>query len=88
VALSGRTDQLRIGDPVPEEAQRGAQAIELALGAERLGQLLIVPAPPTLQPANLPAWLQPMAWAAGLLAVAALVTALMAMRKPRAPKPL
>jgi hypothetical protein len=47
-----------------------------------------VPAPPTLQPANLPAWLQPMAWAAGLLAVAALVTALMAMRRPRAPKPL
>ncbi|HOB93525.1 MAG TPA: hypothetical protein PK306_01200 [Aquabacterium sp.] len=88
VALSGRTDQLRIGDPVPEETQRSAQAIELALGAERLGQLLIVPAPPTLQPASLPAWLQPMAWAAGLCAVAALVTALLAMRKPRAPKPL
>lgn len=88
VALSGRTDQLRIGDPVPEDTQRSAQSIELALGAERLGQLLIVPAPSTLQPANLPPWLQPLAWASGLTALAALVAALVAMRKPRSPRPL
>jgi hypothetical protein len=88
VALSGRTDQLRIGDPVPEETQRSAQAIDLALGAERLGQLLIVPAPPTLQPASLPVWLQPLAWAAGLTGLAALVTALVAMRRPKPAKPV
>lgn len=88
VALSGRTDQLRIGDPVPEDTQRNAQAIELTLGAERLGQLLIVPAPPTLQPAQLPVWLQPLAWAAGLTGLAALAVALLAMRRPKAPKPV
>lgn len=88
VALSGRTDQLRIGDPVPEDAQRGAQTIELALGAERLGQLLIVPAPPTLQPGNLPAWLAPLAWATGLTALAALSAALMALRKPKPARPV
>jgi hypothetical protein len=87
VALSGRTDQLRIGDPVPEDTQRSAQTIELALGAERLGQLLIVPAPPTLQAANLPAWLPGLAWAAGLTALGALAAALAAMRKPKADKP-
>lgn len=87
VALAGRTDQLRIGDPVPDDPRRSAQAIELALGTERLGQLLIMPAPPTLQPVSLPAWLQPMAWAAALFAAAALVTALLAMRKPRTAKP-
>jgi hypothetical protein len=88
VALSGRTDQLRIGDPVPDETQRHAQAIDLTLGADRLGQLLIVPAPPTLQPMSMPTWLQPMAWAAALLAMAALVCAMLTMRKPRPPKPL
>jgi len=87
VALSGRTDQLRIGDPVPEDIQRSAQTIELALGAERLGQLLIVPAPPTLQPGNLPGWLQPLAWATGLTALAALAAALLALRRPKPAKP-
>ncbi|MES2715363.1 MAG: hypothetical protein V4795_06340 [Pseudomonadota bacterium] len=87
VALSGRTDQLRIGDPVSEDAQRNAQTIELALGAERLGQLLIVPAPPTLQPRNLPSWLPPLAWATGLTALAALAMALLGMRRAKPAKP-
>ncbi len=86
VALSGRTDQLRIGDPVPEETQRNAQAIELTLGTERLGQLLIVPAPATVQPAPMPAWLPPLAWSlvAGLLA--ALVSTVLVLRRPKATK--
>lgn len=87
VALSGRTDQLRIGDPVPEDTQRNAQVIDLALGAERLGQLLIVPAPTTLQPAPLPSWLPPLAWATAGTALAALATALLALRRPRPAKP-
>ena len=81
VALSGRTDQLRIGDPVPEVTQRSAQSIELALGAERLGQLLIVPAPASLQPAPLPAWLAPLAWATAGTALAALAAALLSLRR-------
>jgi len=87
VALSGRTDQLRIGDPVPEDAQRNAQSIELALGAERLGQLLILPAPATLQPAQMPAWVPPLAWGAAGTALAALGAALLAMRRRRPAKP-
>ena len=87
VALSGRTDQLRIGDPVPEDTLRTAQAIELAVGAERLGQLLIVPAPPTLQPVQLPPWLPTLAWAAVGTAAAALLTGLLALRKTRPAKP-
>ena len=86
VALSGRTDQLRIGDPVSDDAKRSAQTIELALGSERLGQLLIVPAPPALQPGNLPVWLAPLVWACGLCGLAALGTALLAMRRPRPAK--
>lgn len=81
VALSGRTDQLRIGDPVPDETLRSAQAIDLALGTERLGRLLIVPAPATLQSAPQPAWLPPLAWATAGTALAALGTALLAMRR-------
>ena len=87
VALSGHTDQLRIGDPVPEDAQRNAQSIELALGAERLGQLLILPAPATLQPAQMPAWVPPLAWGAAGTALAALGAALLAMRRRRPAKP-
>ena len=87
VALSGRTDQLRIGDPVPEDTLRNAQAIELLLGAERLGRLLIVPAPPTLQPAQLPVWLPPLAWATAATALAALGTALLALRRRRPARP-
>jgi hypothetical protein len=87
VALSGRTDQLRIGDPVPEDAQRNAQTIDLALGNERLGQLLIVPAPATLQPAPVPAWVPTLAWAAAGTALAALATALLALRRPKPAKP-
>ncbi len=87
VALSGRTDQLRIGDPVPEDTQRSAQAITLALGTEQLGQLLIVPAPSTIQPAPLPAWLPPLAWATAATALAALGAALLALRRPKAAKP-
>ena len=87
VALSGRTDQLRIGDPVAVEVQRTSQSIDLTLGSERLGQLLIVPAPATLQPGGLPAWLSSLAWAAALSAAGALAAALAAMRKPQSAKP-
>lgn len=86
VALSGRTDQLRIGDPVPEDTQRSAQAIDLALGTERLGQLLIVPAPPSLQPTPVPAWLAPLAWATAGTALAALAAALLALRRGKPAK--
>ena len=86
VALSGRTDQLRIGDPVPEDTQRSAQAIELTLGTERLGQLLIVPAPATVQPAPMPAWLTTLAWGLAASLVAALVSSLLVLRRPKAPK--
>ena len=87
VALSGRTDQLRIGDPVPDDVQRNAQSIELALGAERLGQLVIVPAPATLQLSGLPAWVGPLAWATAISAVGALLAALGAMRRPKPARP-
>ena len=88
MALSGRTDQLRIGDPVPEDTQRSAQAIDLALGAERLGQLLIVPAPTTLQPPSpLPSWLPPLAWATAATALAALGAALLSLRRAKPAKP-
>jgi hypothetical protein len=46
VALAGPPERLRIGDPVPADVQRRAQALELAMGSERLGQLLVVPVPP------------------------------------------
>ncbi len=88
VALSGRTDQLRIGDPVPPEVQRTAQAIDLSLGAERLGQLLVVPAPATLQPAGLPGWAPGLAWGTAITALGALAAALAAMRRPRSAKPV
>lgn len=88
VALSGRTDQMRIGDPVSPEVQRTAQTIELALGADRLGQLLVVPAPAALQPGGLPSWSPGLAWAAALAALGALAAALAAMRRPRSAKPV
>ncbi len=87
VALSGRTDQLRIGDPVPEDTQRSAQAIDLALGSERLGQLLIMPAPTTLKAAQLPTWLPPLAWATAGTALAALLTGLWALRRAKPARP-
>jgi hypothetical protein len=88
VALSGRTDQLRIGDPVPEETLRKAQAIGLALGTERLGQLLIVPAPPALNSGQLPGWLPNLVWGIAGTALVALATALLAMRRPKPVKPI
>lgn len=73
VALAGPQERLRIGDPVPADVQRNAQPLELALGSERLGQLLVVPAPlreETSQQASL--------WqAAALSALAASVVALL-----------
>jgi hypothetical protein len=87
VALSGRTDQLRIGDPVPEDTLRSAQAIDLAQGTERLGQLLIVPAPPTLQRTPVPAWLAPLAWATAGTALAALAAGLLSLRRGKPARP-
>lgn len=84
VALSGATDPLRIGDPVPPEVQRSAQVIELALGAERLGQLLIVPAPVAPATGGLPRHLAPLAGVIALAAAAAALTLLLAWRGRRA----
>ena len=45
LALSGKTDQLRIGDAVPEAMQKAAGVVELEQGGERMGRLFILPAP-------------------------------------------
>ena len=86
VALSGRTDQVRIGDPVPEDTLRDAQAIDLTLGSERMGQLLIMPAPPTVHTTPVPAWLMPLAWSTVVTALGALAAALLSMRRNKPAK--
>jgi hypothetical protein len=80
VALAGRSDPLRIGDVPPAEAQRNAQVIELAQGAQPLGQLLVLSAPATSPLPGLPATLMPVAAAALLAAAAAAVVTLLAWR--------
>lgn len=86
VSLSGRTERLRIGDPLPADVARTAQTLDLALGSQRYGQLLIVNAPgPSANLANGMAVLRFAAWSA--FAAAAAAAALLSWRMwRRAPK--
>lgn len=85
VALSGATDPLRIGDEVPPQVRGSAQVIELVLGAERLGQLLILPAPAAPAAGGLPRHLEPLLGGAALAAVAGALVSLLAWRRRARP---
>ncbi|OGB06331.1 MAG: hypothetical protein A3E25_00275 [Burkholderiales bacterium RIFCSPHIGHO2_12_FULL_69_20] len=77
VALSGGTDPLRIGDAVPPAVQSSAQVVALVLGSDRLGQLLILPAPAPPAAAGLPRQLVPLAAGAALAAAGAALALLL-----------
>lgn len=85
VALSGATDPLRIGDEVPSRVQASAQVIELVLGAERLGQLLILPTPPAPAAGGLPRHLESLLVGAALAGAAGALVSLLAWRRRRPP---
>jgi hypothetical protein len=87
VALSGGTDPLRIGDPVPTSVQASAQVVELVLGTDSLGQLLILPAPAPQRAAGLPRHLVPLAGGTALAAAGAALALLLAQRMARRRRP-
>ena len=49
VSLAGEPHGLRIGDPIPADAVRKAQALDLRMGSERLGQLLVTTVGPATE---------------------------------------
>lgn len=85
VALSGGTDPLRIGDEVPPRVQASAQVVELALGSDRLGQLLILPTPAAPAAGGLPRHLEPLLGAAALAGAAGALVSLLAWQRRRPP---
>lgn len=87
VALSGATDPLRIGDAVPPTLPSQAQGVELALGTDSLGQLLILPAPAPQLAAGLPRHLVPLVAGTAVAAAAAALAVLLATRASRRRRP-
>jgi hypothetical protein len=83
--LPGGTDPLRIGDEVPPRVQASAQVTELALGSDRLGQLLILPMPPAPAAGGLPRHLEPLLVGAALAGAAGALVSLLAWRRRRPP---
>ena len=78
VSLAGRAERLRIGDALPADVARIAQTLDLKLGSQPHGQLLIMPAPPPAASGLPSAALGIMAWAAFVASAAA--TTLLAWR--------
>ena len=86
VAASGAVDRQRIGDGVTPAFAKRAQTLDLRLGAQALGQVVFVSAPPPADVGRLAAGMVPVAALGCALALGAAGWLAVRTRRPRRPE--